>query len=105
MVAGLLHHSAQASNNVDSNLASFDRQLAALRGRYPRGPAHWKEVLDTALIGQEASTGWRQRAAEAENHRSSFEENYCQGKSSSKRCMPHQGKNAEVLLAIKDLPS
>lgn len=53
MVAALLHHYALASNDASRNLTDFNRHLAALRGRLPRGPAHWQEVLDTALTAQE----------------------------------------------------
>ena len=103
MVAGLLQHYAQASNNIDSNLANFDRQLAALRGRYPRGPAHWKEVLDTALIGQEghpqaeASVQLRQKIIEAASKKNA-------GKGNPVRnvACPTKVKNDEVLRAIKD---
>ena len=49
MVAALFHHYALAPNDASSNLADFNQHLAALRGRFPRGPAHWQEVLDTAL--------------------------------------------------------
>ena len=103
MVAGLLHHSAQASNNVDSNLANFDRQLAALRGRYPRGPAHWKEVLDTALIGQEghplaeASVQLRQKIIEVASKKTTAKVNPVRNV-----VCPTKAKNAEVLFAIKD---
>lgn len=53
MVAALFHHYALASNDASSNLANFNRHLAALRGRFPRGPAHWQEVSDTALTALE----------------------------------------------------
>lgn len=53
MVAALFHHYALASNDASSNLANFNRHLAALRGRFPRGPAHWQEVLDTSLTALE----------------------------------------------------
>lgn len=53
MVAALLHHYGQAQGNTDQKLADFKRHLAALRGRYPRGPAHWQQVLETALAGLE----------------------------------------------------
>lgn len=54
MVTALLHHYAQASNDASSNLSNFNRHLSALRGRFPRGPAHWQDVLDTALAAHEA---------------------------------------------------
>ena len=49
MVAALFHHYALAPNDTRSNLSNFNRHLAALRGRFPRGPSHWQEVLDAAL--------------------------------------------------------
>lgn len=102
MVAGLLHHSAQASNNVDSNLASFDRQLAALRGRYPRGPAHWKEVLDTALIGQEghplaeASVQLRQKIIEVASKKTT-----AKGNPVRNVVCPTKAKNAKCCLPLR----
>lgn len=102
MVAGLLQHYAKASTDADSNLADFDRQLAALRGRYPRGPAHWQEVLNIALIGLDghpqaaASTQLRQKIIEAASKKMR------NNKPIQNVVCPTKEKNDEVLRALKD---
>lgn len=102
MVAALFQHCAKASTNTASNFASFDRQLAALRGRYPRSPAHWQEILDIALIAQdghpqaEASTQLRQKIIEAASRKAH------KNKPIRNVACPTKEKNDEVLLALKD---
>ncbi len=102
MVAALFQHCAKASTNTASNFAIFDRQLAALRGRYPRSPAHWQEILDIALIAQdghpqaEASTQLRQKIIEAASKK------VHKNRPIRNVACPTKEKNDEVLLALKD---
>lgn len=55
MVAALLHHFERAPGNIEYNVTNFNRSLSALRGRFPRGPAHWRDVLRTAISDQSGS--------------------------------------------------
>lgn len=52
-VSALLHHYGALSGSPEQQQPEFKRHLAALRGLYPRGPAHWQEVVATATDGME----------------------------------------------------
>lgn len=62
MVAALLHHFGQAPGDINQRLGEYRRHLAALRVRYPRGPAHWQEVVETAVAA--AGNGGARRLSE-----------------------------------------
>jgi hypothetical protein len=51
MAHGLLRHALAAYATAAEQRAFFNRRFAALRGPYPRGPAHWRQVLADALRG------------------------------------------------------
>lgn len=53
MLAALLQHGA-ISGSPEQGAAEFKRQFAALRGRYPRGPEHWQDLLDTAIAAAQS---------------------------------------------------
>jgi tetratricopeptide (TPR) repeat protein len=103
MVTALLHHYAQASNDANSNLANFNRHLSALRGRFPRGSAHWQDVLDTALAAHEghpstpASVQLRQQIQAAAQKKMVGARQWA----SSIQC-PTKAENDGVLHAIQD---
>ena len=57
MLQALLRHAVAAHHDASAALRFFDRRFTALRGVFPRGPQHWRQiltaVLDTADDAQE----------------------------------------------------
>jgi predicted Zn-dependent protease len=48
MLAALVQHCAN-NDNPEQAAAEFNRRYISLRGRYPRGPEHWRQRLDATL--------------------------------------------------------
>ena len=51
MLQALFRHAVVRFTDVDGARRFFNRRFAAVRGLYPRAPAHWKGVLADALHG------------------------------------------------------
>ena len=51
MLQALLRHSVRARPDVSTARRLFNQRYAALRGLFPRGPAHWTRLLSEALDG------------------------------------------------------
>lgn len=54
MLQAILRHAIGIRN--ETSAAFFDRRFAALRGLFPRGPQHWKQVLAQAWNGFQEHT-------------------------------------------------
>lgn len=57
MLQALLRHAVVRFHDVNGARHFFNRRFAAVRGLYPRAPAHWKGVLADALYGFDHVTG------------------------------------------------
>ena len=51
MLQALLRHAISTRHDVSEARQLFNRRYAALRGLFPRGPAHWDRLLREALDG------------------------------------------------------
>ena len=51
MLQAVFRHAVVRFHDVDDAHEFFNRRFAAVRGLYPRGPDHWKGILDDALYG------------------------------------------------------
>ena len=51
MLQALLRHAVSARRDVSAARRLFDQRYSALRGLFPRGPAHWMRLLREALDG------------------------------------------------------
>ncbi len=56
MLQALLRHAVSARHDVSAARQLFDQKYVALRGLFPRSPAHWKRLLREALDGFANST-------------------------------------------------
>ena len=56
MLQALLRHAVSARHDVSAARRLFNQRYAALRGLFPRGPAHWNRLLREALDGFAKST-------------------------------------------------
>ena len=51
LLQALLRHAVSAPHDVSTARQLFNQRYAALRGLFPRGPAHWNRLLREALDG------------------------------------------------------
>ena len=56
MLQALLRHAISARHDVSAARRLFNQRYAALRGRFPRTPAHWNRLVHEALDGFTNST-------------------------------------------------
>ena len=70
MLQALLRHAVSGQHDVSAALSLFNNRYGALRGRFPRTPAHWDGLLDEALVGFTNSTQERVTRALARQLRS-----------------------------------
>ncbi|MCF5704529.1 tetratricopeptide repeat protein [Pseudomonas syringae] len=102
MVAALLHHYERASGNVENNAANFNRSLSALRGRFPRGPAYWREILKVALSDQSGKTTAISKELVRQSEMIPEKKANAQSRGSSRINCPSREQKEQVLHAIKN---
>ena len=51
MLQALLRHAVRSRRETDAARSFFNQRFAAVRALFPRGPQHWKQVLNDALDG------------------------------------------------------